>query len=82
VRVGRGKPALGEFAQKLRLQKGPLTLPRHYNYCQRLSPDDRFRRFYERVRRESRTTHEIDSSHSPQVTAPEALANLLDRIAV
>jgi len=70
------------FAQKLKLENGPLTLPRHYIYCQRHSPDDRFRQFYERAKREGWTTHEIDSSHSPQVTAPEALANLLDSIAV
>jgi hypothetical protein len=70
------------FEQKLKLQHGPLTLPRHYVYCLRRSPDDRFRRFYERAQREGWTTHEIDSSHSPQVTAPQALAELLDRIAV
>jgi pimeloyl-ACP methyl ester carboxylesterase len=70
------------FEQKLRLLHGPLTLPRHYVYCLRRSPDDRFRRFYERAQREGWTTHEIDSSHSPQVTAPQALAELLDRIAV
>lgn len=70
------------FEQKLKLQNGPLTLPRHYIYCLRRSPDDRFRPFYERAKREGWTTHEIDSSHSPQVTAAEALAVLLDRIAV
>lgn len=69
------------FQQKLRLHNGPLTLPRHYIYCLRHSPDDRFRRFYERARSEGWTTHEIDSSHSPQITAPDALADLLDRIA-
>jgi pimeloyl-ACP methyl ester carboxylesterase len=70
------------FAQKLKLQNGPLTLPCHYIYCQRHSPDDRFRKFYERAKREGWTTHEIDSSHSPQVTAPDALANLLDKIGI
>ena len=33
------------FEQKLRLQNGPLTLPRHYIYCSRHTPDDRFRQF-------------------------------------
>jgi pimeloyl-ACP methyl ester carboxylesterase len=70
------------FEQKLKLQNGPLALPRQYIYCLRRSPDDRFRPFYERAKREGWTTHEIDSSHSPQVTAPEALATLLDRIAI
>jgi len=70
------------FSQKLRMQNGPLTLPRHYIYCTRHSPDDRFRRFYERAKREGWGTYEIDSSHSAQVTNPAALADLLDKIAV
>jgi pimeloyl-ACP methyl ester carboxylesterase len=37
------------FEQKLKTQGGPLTLPRHYIYCKRNPPDDRFRRFYERA---------------------------------
>jgi pimeloyl-ACP methyl ester carboxylesterase len=69
------------FAQKLRLQNGPLMLPRHYIYCARRPPDDRFRRFYERAQREGWGAYELDSSHSPQVTAPQALAELLDKIA-
>src|ERR1700690_631916 len=35
------------FEQKLKLQNGAFTLPRHYIYCARNAPDDRFRRFYE-----------------------------------
>jgi pimeloyl-ACP methyl ester carboxylesterase len=70
------------FEQKLKLQNGPLTLPRHYIYCQRHSPDDRFRRFYERAKREGWGTSEIDSSHNPHITCPDVLADLLNRIAV
>ena len=70
------------FTQKLAMQGGPLTLPRHYIYCQRHSPDDRFRRFYERATREGWGTHEIDSSHNPHITCPQTLADLLDRVAV
>ena len=40
------------FEQKLKFHGGPLTLPRHYIYCTRHSPDDRFRRFYDRAQRE------------------------------
>jgi len=69
------------FSQKLRLQNGPLTLPRHYIYCARHSPDDRFRPFYERAKREGWGASEIDSSHSPQVTNAVALADLLAKIA-
>jgi pimeloyl-ACP methyl ester carboxylesterase len=70
------------FGQKLKLLGGPLTLPRHYIYCTRIAPDDRFRRFYERARREGWGTDEIDSSHNPHITSPQALADLLARIAV
>jgi pimeloyl-ACP methyl ester carboxylesterase len=69
------------FSQKLRLRNGPLTLPRHYIYCTRHSADDRFRRFYERAKREGWETYEIDSSHNPHITCPDVLAALLDRIA-
>jgi pimeloyl-ACP methyl ester carboxylesterase len=69
------------FEQKLTLQNGPLTLPRHYIYCTRHAADDRFRRFYERARREGWGTHEIDASHNPHITNPQALAELLARIA-
>lgn len=70
------------FEQKLMLQGGPLTLPRHYIYCSRIAPDDRFRRFYERAKREGWGTTEIDASHNPHITCPDVLAALLDKIAV
>ena len=70
------------FEQKLTLQNGPLTLPRHYIYCTRITPGDRFRRFLERARRESWGVDEIDSSHNPHITCPDALMVLLDRAAV
>jgi pimeloyl-ACP methyl ester carboxylesterase len=68
------------FEQKLRLQNGELTLPRHYIYCSRCTPDDRFRQFYERARREGWGHEEIDASHNPHITAPDALAALLDGV--
>ena len=61
---------------------GPLTLPRQYIYCTRITPDDRFRPFYERAKREGWGTYEIDSSHNPHITNPVVLADLLDRIAI
>lgn len=69
------------FEQKLALRNGPLTLPRHYIYCSRRPPDDRFRRFYERAQREGWGTTALDASHNPHITCPKALADLLDRIA-
>ncbi len=70
------------FEQPLRLRHGLLTLPRYYVYCSRHSPDDRFRRFYERAQREGWGVSAIDSSHNPHITCPEVLAELLSRIAV
>ncbi len=70
------------FEQKLKFQGGPLTLPRHYIYCTRNAPDDRFRQFYERAQRENWGATEIDSSHNPHITCPEVLADLLDRVAL
>lgn len=72
---------LKTFEQKLSFKNGDLTLPRHYIYCARRPPDDRFRPFYERAKEERWGVHEIDASHNPHITAPEALADLLDRIA-
>jgi hypothetical protein len=51
--------------------------PRTYVYCKRINPADTFRTFAERARREHWTYHEIDSSHSPHITAPDALQALL-----
>ncbi len=70
------------FVQKLKLHNGPLTLPRHYIRCARVTPDDRFRRFYDRAKVEGWGAYEIDLSHNPHVTCPDVLMDLLDRIAV
>ena len=70
------------FEQKLALRNGPLTLPRHYIYCTRNPPDDRFRRFYERAQRECWGVSAIDASHNPHITCPEVLVDLLDEIAI
>lgn len=68
------------FEQKLKLRNGPLTLPRHYIYCARRPPDDRFRPFHERAQREGWGSSVLDASHNPHITCPHALADLLDRI--
>jgi len=66
----------------LRLRNGELILPRSFVYCTRLAPGDPFRQFAERARHEPGWRYyEIDASHSPHVTAPEALAALLQKIA-
>jgi pimeloyl-ACP methyl ester carboxylesterase len=69
------------FEQRLKLPGGELTLPRHYIYATRHPPDDRFRQFLERARREGWGATEIDASHNPHITCPEALMGLLEKIA-
>ena len=68
------------FAQKIKLASEP-PMPRHYIYCKRCPPDDRFRRFYDRARSEGWGAYEIDASHNPHITNPNALADLLIAIA-
>ena len=69
------------FEQKLVLKNGPLTLPRSFIYAQRHNPGDPFRQFMERARKEGWPVYEMDASHSPHVTAPEALMGILDKVA-
>jgi pimeloyl-ACP methyl ester carboxylesterase len=69
------------FETKLRLQNGEPTLPRSYVYATRIAPADTFGQFAKRARGEAGWRYyEIDASHSPNVTAPEALMGLLERI--
>jgi pimeloyl-ACP methyl ester carboxylesterase len=69
------------FDMPLQLQRGDTAVPRSYIYALRAPPADPFRQFAERARRENWDCRDIDASHSPHVTAPEALAALLTDIA-
>jgi pimeloyl-ACP methyl ester carboxylesterase len=69
------------FETKLKLFGGELTLPRSYIYATRISPADPFGQFARRARGERGwRCFEIDASHSPGVTAPELLMELLEKI--
>jgi pimeloyl-ACP methyl ester carboxylesterase len=73
---------IGCFSQRLLLEGRSAHLPRAYIYCTRTPPDDPFGQFSRRFRGDAAWQHfEMDASHSPNVTAPEALAQLIDRIA-
>ncbi len=61
----------------LKLHLGDTRIPRSYIYCTRTNPEDPFRPFADRARREHWTYHEIDASHSPHITAPASLLALL-----
>ncbi len=69
------------FEMKLRLRNGEPKLPRSYIYCSRVAPADTFGQFAKRAKSEPGWRNfEIDASHSPNVTAPEALMALLQKI--
>jgi pimeloyl-ACP methyl ester carboxylesterase len=68
------------FEQPLGLQD-ELTLPRTFIQCMRYAEHGPFSQFAKRAKSEEGwRTFEIDASHSPNVTAPDALVNLLCEI--
>ena len=70
------------FTQPLLLKAPDTPPPRTYIYCTRLGPGDPFGQFARRFRSDPGWQFfEIDASHSPNVTAPEALVRLLDQVA-
>ena len=70
------------FETKLKLHDGALTLPRSYIYATRITPADTFGPFAKRAKNDPAWRYyEIDASHAPNVTAPEVLMALLERIA-
>lgn len=64
----------------VRLGNGDTKIPRTYVYYTRTAPADPFRPFAERARRERWDYHELDSSHSAHITAPDALMDLLSSL--
>ncbi len=73
---------IGTFAQALTLKNADPGLPRTYIYCSRITPEDTFGQFARRFRSDPAWQFfEIDASHSPNVTAPEALARILHQVA-
>ncbi len=67
------------FEQSIRLQ-GKLTLPRTYIQCMRYADRGPFGQFAAHARAEGWRLCELDASHSPNVTAPGALMELLAQI--
>lgn len=72
---------LKTFEQPVHLSGAGERLPKTYIYCTRPAPGNIFRSFAQRARSEGWNCIEIDSSHSPHITAPQVLATLLDNIA-
>jgi pimeloyl-ACP methyl ester carboxylesterase len=71
---------IGTFTQRLVLQNPPAAgVPRTYVYCMRATPEDTFGQFARKFRNDAAwRVIDIDTSHSPNVTAPEVLVRLLD----
>ncbi|MFZ0449157.1 MAG: alpha/beta hydrolase [Desulfatiglandaceae bacterium] len=70
------------FEQPVRLSGAGERVPTAYIYCTRTGPIDVFRPFAQRARSRPGWRYlEMDASHSPHITAPEALAALLHDIA-
>ena len=66
------------FSQALRLTRGTPPFPRSYIHCTKKIGHDVFRQFADRFRDDPGWRfHAMDASHSPNITAPEALAALL-----
>jgi pimeloyl-ACP methyl ester carboxylesterase len=68
------------FETRVRLTRGDTKIPRTYIRCMRTFGNESFAGFAARAKREGWPYHEMDASHSPHVTAPDALAALLTSI--
>jgi pimeloyl-ACP methyl ester carboxylesterase len=66
------------FEQPIRLH-AKVTLPRAYVQCMRYADKSPFGQFAARARAERWPCYELDASHSPNVTAPDALMEMLQR---
>ena len=79
--VGRAAPqaaadqGLRDEAEARRRAAGAAQL----HLCKRARPDDVFRQFLERAKREGWRTFEIDASHNPHITAPDVLLGILGK---
>ncbi len=64
------------FEQALALSGRPMP-PRSYVYCLRIPPQDVFAQFAARARSEGWGYAEMDASHNPHITTPDALLSVL-----
>jgi pimeloyl-ACP methyl ester carboxylesterase len=64
------------FETRIALSSGPMP-KRSYIYCTRIPPQDVFGQFAARAKEEGWPYAEMDASHNPHITAPEALRDLL-----
>jgi pimeloyl-ACP methyl ester carboxylesterase len=68
------------FEQKLALSTEP-SMPRAYIQCMRYATQGPFSQFATRAKNEKGwKTYELDASHSPNITAPDALVKMLGQV--
>ena len=73
---------LQTWLQPIALTGAVNALPTSYIYCKKSGPGDVFRQFADRARAEAGWTYcEMDASHNPHITVPQALMAVLDGIA-
>lgn len=78
----RGFQPLATHTERCSLDPEMSWPPRAYIYCTRVGPVDVFRPFADQAKRSPDwSSAELDASHSPHITAPNALADLLTAVA-
>lgn len=72
---------LKSMSTPLLLGNGNPKVPKSYVYCTRIGPGDMFGPYARQAKADPNWRYfEMDASHSPHVTAPEALARILNDI--
>ena len=80
-RPRRAPLAIKAFLEPAKLTGAVDRLPKTYIYCTQARPGDGFRPFAERAKKEGWQYFEIDATHSPNISAPDALMEILEQIA-
>ena len=81
LKARRMPQPLRTFEEPIRLTGAGADLPRAYIYCTQKPPDDVFAPIAARLRKETGWRYrEIDSGHTPNASAPDRLADLLDEL--
>jgi pimeloyl-ACP methyl ester carboxylesterase len=81
LKARRMPQPLKTFEEPIRLTGSAAGVPRAYIYCTQKGPDDVFASFAARARNDpSWRYREIDSGHTPNATAPDRLADLIDEL--
>lgn len=81
LKARRMPQPLKTFEEPIRLTGAAAGLPRAYIYCTQKAPDDVFASFAARARDDPGWRYrEIDSGHTPNATAPDRLADLIDEL--